>query len=53
VGRKFNERTPGVMSGMEAGQENGYGQICMEIPRENLDTERLKRTTKQASNTLS
>jgi hypothetical protein len=49
VGRKCKERTPGERSGLEAGQENGYGQICMEIPRVNLDTGRLKRTTKQAS----
>jgi hypothetical protein len=49
VGRKCKERTPGERSGLETGQENGYGQICMEIPRVNLDTGRLKRTTKQAS----
>jgi hypothetical protein len=49
VGRKCKERTPGERSGLEAGQENGYGQIYMEIPRVNLDTGRLKRTTKQAS----
>jgi hypothetical protein len=52
VGRKCKERTPGERSGLEAGQVNGYGQICMEIPRVNLDTGRLKRTTKQASKLL-
>jgi hypothetical protein len=49
VGRKCKERTPGERRGLVAGQENGYGQICMEIPRVNLDTGRMKRTTKQAS----
>jgi hypothetical protein len=49
VGRQCKERTPGERSGLKAGQEKGYGQICMEIPRVNLDTGRLKRTTKQAS----
>jgi hypothetical protein len=49
VGRKCKERTPGERSGLEAGQEKGYVQICMEIPHVNLDTGRLKRTTKQAS----
>jgi hypothetical protein len=49
VGRKCKEWTPGERSGLEAGQEKGCGQICMEIPRVNLDTGRLKRTTKQAS----
>jgi hypothetical protein len=40
VGRKCKERTPGERSGLETGQEKGYGQICMEIPRVNLDTGR-------------
>jgi hypothetical protein len=38
VGRKCKERTPGERSGLEAGQEKGYGQICMEIPHVNLNT---------------